>query len=380
MDLPPPPPPPIDLPSSKSRARKLQRQRAEARFTHKLLTSFAALQTHPGSSLSRRGAALQDALLCINSPCHGVGSHFTEFDTILYSASDVSIASDSHRYAYSPCQDASSPLTDFDTIVSLATDVSISSAISLGINSPCHGVGSHFTEIDTLVSPIHASTSPAMRVFINSPCQGVGSHLAHLDADFAETDTMFFPASDASITPTTRARINSPCQGVGSPTVVLDTIVPSTGDTSTVSIFNILQADLDMSPAVGKTHATSPMTCVSFFPAPGPCTGQKFIDKDLEPAFAEVQAMGAASSNAHEVSLRPTTDIDHLIAQRKHDVFFPPPLTDKLQLQSWKRELKELLLIRAARTRTAAPAAVAAAAAAAVSATSSGAHQRRRRK
>jgi hypothetical protein len=144
------------------------------------------------------------------------------------------------------------------------------SANHLGINSPCQGVGSHFIEIDTHVSPIHASTSPAMRVFINSPCQGVGSHLAHLDTDSAETDTMFFPASDASITPATRARINSPCQGVGSPSVVLDTIVPSTGDSSTVSLFHKLQADLDMSPAFGKTHATSPMTCVSFLPAPGP--------------------------------------------------------------------------------------------------------------
>ena len=169
-------------------------------------------------------------------------------------------------------------------------------------------------------------------------------------------------------------------QGGRLPICVLRTIVLAAGVSSTFSLSHELQTDLDMSPAFGKTRATSPLTCASVLPATGVCSGQKALDKDLEPAFGEFQAMGPAFGKVHEVSLMSATDIDHLIAQRKHDVFYPPPLTTQHQLKCWKRELKELLLDRAARTRSAAPAAVAAAAAAAASATSSGAHPRRRRK
>ena len=268
MELPPPPPPPKDLPSRKSRARKLQRQRAEARFTHKLLTILIALETNPGSGLSRRGAALQDASLCINSPCHGAGSHFSEFDTSLFTASDVSITSDSHRFVNSPCQDASSPLTDFDTIVPLAGDVSITSANHFAINSPCRGVGSHFSEIDTNVSAIHASTSSAMRVFINSPCQGVGPHLADWDT------IVFFP-----------------------------------GDTSTISLPIVLQTDPDTSPAFGKTRATSLLTSAPVLLATSVCSGQQDLDEDLGPSWGKVQEADRHESSISQDSCHKPNDL-----------------------------------------------------------------------
>ena len=64
-----------------------------------------------------------------------------------------------------------------------------------------------------------------------------------------------------------------------------------------------------MSPEFGKTHATSPLTCVSVLPATGVCSGQKDLDKDLEPALGKVQAMGPSSGKVHEVSLQHGTDL-----------------------------------------------------------------------